>query len=65
MKIYLKFANLVKKTSIEYGGKYKVISKHFNVFKEKEEKTIEMEKSFDFELEGKIYQTNNAIKGGE
>lgn len=61
MKIYLKLANLVKQTSIEYSGKYKVIGKHNNVFTEKEETIIEMEKSFDFELEDKIYQTSNAI----
>jgi len=62
MKIKLKLANMVKQTAIEYGGKYRVVKKHFNAFTEKEEEIIEMEKEFDFELEGKIYKTNQGIK---
>jgi len=61
MKIKLKLANMVKNASIEYEGKYKVIGKQLNVFIGKEEEIIEMEKEFDFELEGKVYKTNKGV----
>ena len=61
MKIKLKLANMVKNASIEYEGKYKVVGKQLNVFIGKEEEIIEMEREFDFELEGKIYKTNKGV----